>query len=162
MWLINLFLSLSRLTCNSSIQYPLKYNLSHRPIPDGLPIYNPNESLANAICCDTDYLGFAEPRFLFNESSVNLFSKLDGVTTFYDSTCGIPLFKTPINRTIEDFKRETLEHGWPSFSPEEVIDDNVIINNKSVSSRCGTHLGDYMEILGNWRYCIDLICISGN
>ena len=46
-------------------------------------------------------------------------------------TSGYLYRKQMFKEYLEDFKRETLEHGWPSFSPEEVIDDNVIINNNT-------------------------------
>ena len=51
-----------------------------------------------------------------------LFSKLSetGVTTFYDSVCGLPLFKAPFGRTLQEFQADTQAHGWPSFRPEEV------------------------------------------
>lgn len=29
---------------------------------------------------------------------IALFKSLEGVTTFYDSVCGLPLFKAPVNR----------------------------------------------------------------
>lgn len=40
--------------------------------------------------------------------------------TFYDSVTGKPLFIAPRGRTFEEFKKESLEHGWPSFRDEEV------------------------------------------
>ena len=42
-----------------------------------------------------------------------MFDKINhkGLTTFYDSVCGLPLFKVPQNRTFEEFKAETVEHG---------------------------------------------------
>ena len=33
---------------------------------------------------------------------------------------GKPLFIAPRGRTFEDFKKESLNHGWPSFRDEEV------------------------------------------
>jgi len=97
-----------------------------------------------------------------------LFRKLSdsGTTIFYDSVCGLPLFEAPMGRTLDEFKAETEEHGWPSFRPEEVIDDNVVIaeNGRDVFSKCGTKLGtnepdsDDMRV----RYCLDLVCVSGN
>ena len=53
----------------------LKYNLSQKEIPEGLPIYNNTENLAEAICCDDRYLGFAEPKFTYKE--VGLFDYLE-------------------------------------------------------------------------------------
>ena len=38
-----------------------------------------------------------------------------GPITFYDSVTGKPLFVAPINRSAEDFLRESEVHGWPSF-----------------------------------------------
>lgn len=43
-----------------------------------------------------------------------------GEITFYDSVTGKPLFIAPRGRTFEDFKKESLSHGWPSFRDEEV------------------------------------------
>ena len=39
---------------------------------------------------------------------VDLFSTLDatGVTIFYDSVCGIPLFRAPVGRTFEAWQAE--------------------------------------------------------
>ena len=39
----------------------------------------------------------------------------NGVTTFYDSVTGKPLFRAPIGRTIDEFITESKGHGWPSF-----------------------------------------------
>lgn len=153
-----------------SIQKNLRFNMSNRSIPDGLPIFNPNETLGQAICCDSRYLGFAEKRWTFNDSDINLFSFLNttGYTYFYDSKCGIPLFKVPVGRTLTEFKNETLHHGWPSFHDEEIISTNGTLNihnmsnSPHVQSKCGTQLGDNLPENGKNRYCLDLVCISGH
>ena len=87
-----------------------------------------------------------------------------GVTTFYDSQCGVPLFRAPVNRTFADFKEDTNEHGWPSFRTSEVFTENVRTDEKTtfVTSVCGTHLGSYLPDSKGSRWCIDLSCISGN
>jgi len=41
-------------------------------------------------------------------------------TTYYDSNTGKPLFKAPINRTMNEFVNESKSHGWPSFRDAEV------------------------------------------
>ena len=41
--------------------------------------------------------------------------------TFYDSVTGKPLFIAPRGRTMEEFKKESRSHGWPSFRDEEVM-----------------------------------------
>ena len=154
----------------SSIQYPLKYNLSHRSIPDGLPIYDPNETLGEAICCDNRYASFAEPKWTFNRSDVDLFKYLNttGQTIFYDSVCGLPLFSIPNNRSLDDFKKDSLDHGWPSFNDEEIyIGENgpnilSIPNSSRIISTCGTYLGDNLPEDGYNKYCLDLVCLSGS
>merc|ERR1712070_1262055 len=98
------------------------------------------ESLAEAVCCDSDAKTFAEPDLLYQEAGVDLFSHLEpDVTIFYDSVCGMPLFRTPVNRTLADFKSETDWHGWPSFRSAEVFTENVITDEATgdVSSSCG-------------------------
>ena len=40
-------------------------------------------------------------------------------TIFYDSVTGLPLFKAPVGRTFEEWKGESLVHGWPSFRDNE-------------------------------------------
>ena len=61
---------------------------------------------------------------------MDLFGKLDpdNETVFYDSVCGIPLFIAPRGRSFEEFKKESIKHGWPSFRPEEMVSENVIIH----------------------------------
>ena len=164
-YIIYLFSSIPK-TCQGPIQDKLAFNLTNRSIPEGLPIFNQTESLADAICCDSRYSYFAEPRFTYNHSDINLYNYLNpnGTTVFYDSVCGLPLFRVPVNRSLDDFKKETDEHGWPSFRQAEVIADHVSIDsNDFVYSKCGTHLGSNLPDDGNKkiRYCLDLVCISG-
>jgi hypothetical protein len=47
----------------------------------------------------------------------NFLSEVDrnGETTYYDSVTGKPLFIAPRGRTFQDFEKESLSHGWPSF-----------------------------------------------
>ena len=148
-------------TCSGPIQANLKYNLSNRPIPDGLPIYNPNESLAEAICCDPLYRGLAEPQYTYADPDIQLFQHMNssGETTFYDPVCGIPLFIVPRGRNFSSFMEETKNHGWPSFRDEELVDGNVFNETnkggRGVRSKCGTHLGDNLPEGGKNRYCLD-------
>lgn len=154
-------------TCGKPVQSKLLYGISGRkeatvpvPVDDG-------ETLAEAVCCDSRTAAFAEPQGTFSEPDVDLFAKIphDGTPTiFFDSTCGLPLFKAPINRTFEDFRDDTKEHGWPSFRVGEIYLENVLINQTTLAmtSTCGTHLGTYLPDEKGERYCIDLSCVSGN
>lgn len=51
--------------------------------------------------------------------------------------------------------------GWPSFRPEELVSENVIIHDDGrMESRCLTHLGHNLPDDRD-RYCIDLVCMAG-
>jgi hypothetical protein len=152
-------------TCSAQVQPSLRYGISGRPSPDVPAPVGASESLAEAVCCDVRARPYAEPRFLFAAPDISLFKRLDpsGPTTFYDSVCGIPLFRAPVNRTIEAFRNDTQEHGWPSFRSDEVVKDNVLtdVSTGLVSSKCGTHLGSYLPDEKGPRWCMDLACIAG-
>jgi len=118
--------------------------------------------VANWICCNNHR--YAEEKGYLASPEVDLFSRLDPFkeTVFYDSVCGIPLFIAPRGRSFDEFKKESLHHGWPSFSPEEIVSENVIIHfTGRMKSKCGTHLGHNLPENGEDRYCIDLVCIAG-
>mmetsp|Transcript_6593 Transcript_6593/g.9793 ORF Transcript_6593/g.9793 Transcript_6593/m.9793 type:complete len:253 (+) Transcript_6593:224-982(+) len=121
-----------------------------------------NYETADSICCHNHR--YAEYRGYLAAPEVDLFGRLnpDEETIFYDSVCGIPLFIAPRGRTFEEFKKESLKHGWPSFRPEELVSENVIIHNDGrMESKCLTHLGHNLPEGGIDRYCIDLVCIAG-
>merc|ERR1711956_207863 len=87
----------------------------------------------------------------------------DDEITFYDSNTGKPLFAAPRGRSMEAFVSESSHHGWPSFRDEEVIWENVrCLEGGETVSIDGTHLGDNIPDSSGSRYCIDLLCISGN
>lgn len=151
-------------TCKGPVQDHLRYNISGRTTPDVPVPVDPSETLADAVCCDTRTKVFAEPQFLYEAPDIALFSKLSGVTTFFDSVCGVPLFKAPVNRSMAEFKADTDEHGWPSFRAAEVFSEHVHVNKSTgfVYSSCGTHLGSFLPDAKGPRWCMDLSCIAGN
>jgi len=118
--------------------------------------------IADRICCHNHV--WAEPRGYLEWPEVDFFSRLDPTveTIFYDSVCGIPLFIAPRGRTFDEFREESLHHGWPSFRPEEMVSENVILHpNGRMESKCLTHLGHNLPSNGIDRYCIDLVCMAG-
>ena len=152
--------------CNGKVQSDLLYGFAHRDTADYLPVeVDEGETLAEAVCCDSRMLPYAEPQHTYAAPDIRLFSRIDqhGITTFYDSVCGLPLFRAPIGRTLEEFRGDTDEHGWPSFRAEEVVAGNVITDKSEerVFSVCGTHIGSYLPDEAGDRWCIDLACISG-
>mmetsp|Transcript_22338 Transcript_22338/g.25132 ORF Transcript_22338/g.25132 Transcript_22338/m.25132 type:complete len:150 (-) Transcript_22338:161-610(-) len=97
--------------------------------------------MADRICCHNHH--YAEPKGYLNEPQVAIFDKLnpDEETIFYDVVCGLPLFIAPRGRSFADFQAESLHHGWPSFRPEEMISENVILHDDGrMESVCLTHL----------------------
>mmetsp|Transcript_9918 Transcript_9918/g.9589 ORF Transcript_9918/g.9589 Transcript_9918/m.9589 type:complete len:282 (-) Transcript_9918:209-1054(-) len=119
--------------------------------------------MADRICCHNHR--YAEPQGYLNQPQVALFEKLnpEEETIFYDVVCGLPLFIAPRGRSFADFQAESLHHGWPSFRPEEMISENVILHEDGrMESVCLTHLGHNLPESGVDRYCIDLVCIAGS
>ena len=73
--------------------------------------------------CRAEKAGYAD--------GLNFYSRLDGeVTTFYDSVCGVPLFRAPVGRSFAAWRAESKSHGWPSFRPEETLGPKTL-NPKS-------------------------------
>ena len=82
--------------------------------------------------------------------------------TFYDSNTGKPLFRGPVQRSWQDFLKESRSHGWPSFRDEEVVWENVrVLPNGETVSVDGTHLGHNLPDQKGRRYCINLVSIAG-
>eukprot|EP00729_Bicosta_minor_P006020 gene6020-12891_t len=137
--------------------------MSGRENPIGGP---PDETQADAVCCDPNDKPYAEPSGTFQQPDIALFKHInqDGTTTFYDSVCGIPLFTAPIGRDFATWQSESQSHGWPSFRDAEVNKTSVTVDTTTgeVLSTCGTHLGSLLPDAEGNRYCIDLSCIAGN
>ena len=69
----------------------------------------------------------------------------------------------PVGRTFQEWKQDSISHGWPSFRSEEVIKGNSHINDDGeVKSKCGTHLGTYDPDNLGPRWCLDLMCLAGS
>ena len=84
-------------------------------------------------------------------------------TTYYDSVSGKPLFIAPRGRSFEEFKQESIAHGWPSFRDQEVVWENVrvLLGGETVSVN-RTHLGHNLPDASGNRYCINVVCIAGH
>ena len=86
-----------------------------------------------------------------------------GEVKFYDSNSGKLLFMAPKGRTFDEFVKESVGHGWPSFRDSEVNWDYVrcLSNGESVSVD-GTHLGHNLPDFAGSRYCINLVSVAGS
>ena len=83
---------------------------------------------------------------------------------FYDSVSGKPLFAAPRNRTVDEFLKESMRHGWLSFRDAEVVWAHVRVleRDNEVVSVDGTHLGhNFPDKLGNNRYCVNIASVAG-
>eukprot|EP00566_Odontella_aurita_P023885 CAMPEP_0113544544 /NCGR_PEP_ID=MMETSP0015_2-20120614/10770_1 /TAXON_ID=2838 /ORGANISM="Odontella" /LENGTH=208 /DNA_ID=CAMNT_0000444821 /DNA_START=183 /DNA_END=809 /DNA_ORIENTATION=- /assembly_acc=CAM_ASM_000160 len=86
----------------------------------------------------------------------------NGPTTYYDSVTGVPLFTAPVGRSMDDYLKESMSHGWPSFRDEEVNWDYVrCLSNGECISTTGTHLGHNLPDGNGNRYCINLVSVAG-
>lgn len=81
---------------------------------------------------------------------------------FYDSNTGNLLFEAPKNRSMDDFLRESKQHGWPSFRDSEVNWEHVrCLRGGEAVSLAGTHLGHNLPDHQGNRYCINLVSVAG-
>lgn len=138
------------------------HGTSSKPVQSDLR-YGVDRKLADKICCFNRH--FAEMGGSFESTSFEkVVRSSEGPITFYDSVSGMPLFKAPIERSVDDFIAESKVHGWPSFRDQEVIWDNVRVLKSSgeTVSTSGTHLGHNLPDQSGNRYCINLVSVSGN
>mmetsp|Transcript_19729 Transcript_19729/g.23553 ORF Transcript_19729/g.23553 Transcript_19729/m.23553 type:complete len:222 (+) Transcript_19729:120-785(+) len=145
-----------------SIMAPKAHGTSEKPVQESLK-YNVSNKLADRI---SNYnRQFAEQGGYFESTTFEKSVRAaDGPLTYYDSVTGKALFVAPINRSVDDFIKESKIHGWPSFRDEEVVWDNVRVLRKSgeTVSIDGTHLGHNLPDRTGNRYCINLVSVAGN
>jgi len=146
---------------DESIMSQKAHGTSNQPVQENLR-YGVSTKLADKICNYNRH--FAEFSGYYASSSFEQeMRKSSRPVVFYDSVTGKPLFKAPINRSVDEFLAETEIHGWPSFRDQEVIWDNVrILRNGETVSLDGTHLGHNLPDRKGNRYCINLVSIAGS
>jgi len=85
-----------------------------------------------------------------------------GQLTFYDSALLREVLRIGEHRAISRFVDESLRHGWPSFRASEVIWENVrVLDGGEVVTVDGLHLGHNLPDEHGDRFCINLVCVSG-
>merc|ERR1711907_24749 len=145
---------------DESIMSEKEHGTTETPVQQNLR-YGCDVKGADKICCYNRH--YAEHSGYF--STTRFFEEVDPdvETTFYDSVTGKPLFCAPRGRSFEEFKQESLAHGWPSFRDEEVLWDDVrCLENGEAVSLAGTHLGHNLPDGNGNRYCINLVSVAGN
>lgn len=133
-------------TCDKPVMLNLRWNCNH--------------DTADRICCFNRH--YAEHSGYWETTSFLQEVDRESEITFYDSVTGKPLFIAPRGRTFEEFRKESVSHGWPSFRDQEVVWENVrcLTNGESVSVD-GTHLGHNLPDRKGNRYCINLVSVAG-
>ena len=146
---------------SEEIMSPKAHGTCAAPVQDNLR-YGCDFKTADSICCYNRH--YAEHSGYWT-SKTTFLDDVDrsGVTTFYDSVSGKPLFKAPIGRTFDEFVKESRAHGWPSFRDEEVVWENVSgLSDGEAVSVDGTLLGHNLPDTKGNRYCINLVSCAGN
>jgi len=148
---------------DESIMSPKNHGTSATPVQQNLR-WKSDGKVADNVCNFNRH--YAESRGYWTSTDFAKESKeeyeLNGEIKFYDSNTGKLLFNAPKGRSYDDFMKESISHGWPSFRDEEVVWDDVrcLPNGESVSL-AGTHLGHNLPDSSGNRYCINLVSIAG-
>ena len=147
-----------------SIMSKKAHGTSATPVQENLR-WKVDQEVADRICNFNrhyaEYSGYFKtvPEFMNQTND----TPADKEITFYDSNTGKPLFYAPRGRTMEQFIKESRNHGWPSFRDDEVDWKNVrLLENGETVSVDGTHLGHNLPDGKGSRYCINLVCVAGN
>mmetsp|Transcript_10813 Transcript_10813/g.12884 ORF Transcript_10813/g.12884 Transcript_10813/m.12884 type:complete len:178 (-) Transcript_10813:202-735(-) len=146
------------LTCDESVMSKKKNGTTETPPVKPLR-WGCNWDKANEICCYNRHYAEHSGYFMLTKWKDEV--DKNNPTTYYDSVTGKPLFRAPIGRSFEDFLKESIAHGWPSFRDEEVIwDDMRCLKNGEAVSLAGTHLGHNLPDKNGNRYCINLVSVA--
>mmetsp|Transcript_60 Transcript_60/g.75 ORF Transcript_60/g.75 Transcript_60/m.75 type:complete len:216 (+) Transcript_60:53-700(+) len=149
---------------DESIMSPKAHGTSETPVQENLR-WDCDEKVADNICNFNrhyaEFRGYWKSTNFIEEAKKEYAEK--GEIKFYDSNTGKLLFVAPKGRSFEDFVKESLSHGWPSFRDEEVVWDDVrCLKNGEAVSLAGTHLGHNLPDFSGNRYCINLVSVAGN
>lgn len=111
---------------DESIMSPKAHGTCARPVMRNLR-WGVSYETTDRVCCFNrhyaEHSGYWETTKFLEEVDK------EGETTFYDPVDGKPLFIAPRGRSFEEFKKESLSHGWPSFRDQEVRNPCVLLNS---------------------------------
>ena len=144
---------------DESIMAPKAHGTSPRPVQENLR-WGCDRKVADKICSFNRH--YAEYGGYWTSTSFLKEVDRSGLTTYYDTVTGKPLFIAPVGRSFEAFEAESRSHGWPSFRDEEVVWENVrTLPDGEAVSVDGTHLGHNLPDRKGNRYCINLVSVAG-
>jgi peptide methionine sulfoxide reductase MsrB len=149
---------------DEEIMSPKAHGTSDRPV-QGILRWECDRKVADNICNFNrhyaEYRGYWRSTSFIEEAKAEY--EQNGEIKFYDSNTGKLLFLAPKGRSFEEFIKESVSHGWPSFRDEEVVWDDVrCLPNGEAVSLAGTHLGHNLPDFSGNRYCINLVSVAGN
>lgn len=98
--------------------------------------------------------------------TIRLFQQLNTsqMTTFYECTCGLPLFVAPVGRSFDQWRNDCERNGQLEFQEEEIIKKNTkVLQSGDLVSICGRHVGKYTTSSTSGDvYVANIACISGS
>ena len=148
------------LRCDESVMSPKAHGTCPAPVQKDLR-WGCDWDTADRICCFNRHYAEHSGYWTGVRDFLAELKKGEDIT-FYDSVTGKHLFIAPKGRTMEEFKKESQSHGWPSFRDAEVVWDNVrCLDNGEAVSVDGTHLGHNLPDRKGNRYCINLVSVAG-
>ena len=98
---------------------PKEHGSCRTPVQKNLR-YGCDFKTADGVCCFNRH--YAEHSGYFRSAGKTWLDEVrgQGAVEYYDSVSGKLLFTAPRGRSFDDFHRESLDHGWPSFRDAEV------------------------------------------
>jgi peptide methionine sulfoxide reductase MsrB len=146
---------------SETLMSPKQHGTSYAPVQENLR-YGCDRMVADRICNFNRHYAEHSSYFLQTEWLQEV-QDTENSTTYYDSNSGNPLFMAPQNRSFNEFLKESISHGWPSFRDDEVNWQYVrILPDGECVSIDGTHLGHNIPDQKGNRYCINLVSIAGS
>lgn len=144
---------------SEDIMKPKEHGTSHTPVQENLRWgcdYDTADRICNYNRHYAEYSGYWKTTSFLKEIEGKKDEK------FYDSNTGKLLFTAPIDRSWDDWIKESSSHGWPSFRDTEVNWDYVrVLPNGETVSVDGTHLGHNLPDSKGNRFCINLVSVAG-
>lgn len=148
---------------DENIMKPKAHGTSHTPVQQNLRWdcdYDTADRICNFNRHYAEYRGYWRMTPFEKEAMKEY--EANGEVKFYDSNTGKLLFVAPKGRSMDDFIKESVSHGWPSFRDKEVVWENVrCLSNGEAVSVDGTHLGHNLPDFSGSRYCINLVSVAG-
>ena len=98
--------------CDESVMRPKAHGTCEFPAQGNLR-WGCDRDTADRICCFNRHYAEHSGYWSSKTSFLKEIKETAGETTFYDTVTGKPLFVAPRGRTVEEFLKESENHGTP-------------------------------------------------